>query len=410
MSGTLVVAKLPGGVEIAALVEDGLVTDWIWAPIRDRPRPEMLCKAKAERAASGAGGIFVSLGAFGQGYLRDRGGIKPGAVFLVEVTGLAETGKAIPVSPRVLYRQRCTIHTPGAQGVNVSRAIRDEEERSRLTGIVETHIAEMADWLARMGSARTSEQTEHVRAMVEAHRDGGTILRSAANGVTAERIIADLDLAVMARLEAEARLADPQTPLGVVVQPPLPHEYALREWGARIDRIVLASGFDGFEAGERQRNSPYLARIERVRGDVLDHHGIWDVIEQMREPRIGLRSGGWISVEPTSAMITVDVNTGGEFSPAAGLTANIEAVRELPRQLRLRGLGGQIIIDFAPLRKADRRRIEQVLKSAFRRDPVETTLAGWTPLGNFELHRRRERASIAELLDWLDASGKSSAD
>ena len=105
-----------------------------------------------------------------------------------------------------------------------------------------------------------------------------------------------------------------------------------------------------------------------------------------------------MAVEATRAMVTVDVNTAGEFGGGAALTANLAAAGELPRQLRLRGLGGQVIVDFAPLPKKDRKRIEAALKAAFGEDPVETTLAGWTPLGNFELQRKRERRPLSELL------------
>jgi len=132
--------------------------------------------------------------------------------------------------------------------------------------------------------------------------------------------------------------------------------------------------------------------------DLFDHFGVWDEIEKLRSPRGELPSGGWMAVEPTRAMVTVDVNTAGEFGGGAALTANLEAAKELPRQLRLRGLGGQVVIDFAPLPKKDRRRIEEALKASFRRDPIETTLAGWTPLGHFELQRKRERRPLAELL------------
>jgi len=406
MSGVLVLGELPGGREIAALVENGSVTDWLWSLSSTAASPEILYKGKIGRPAGGAGALFVDLGSAGQGYLRDRRGVQQGATLLVEATGIPEPGKAIPVSPRVLYRQRYTIHTPGNPGINVSRAIRDEDERARLAGIVETHIAELENWLGRIGASREPSEAERVRRMVEALRDSGTILRSAARGEPTEGIIADLELGIAARLEAEDRLADPAVPPGVIAAPALPHEYALREWGERIDRVSLArDSFADLEENERRRGSPFHARIDRMQGDPLDHHGIWDVIEQMREPEVRLPSGGWMAIEPTRAMVTVDVNTGGEFSPAAGLTANLDAARELPRQLRLRGLGGQIIIDFAPLRKADRRRIEEVLKSAFRRDAVETTLAGWTPLGNFELHRRRERPAVTELLAWLDGAG-----
>ena len=99
-------------------------------------------------------------------------------------------------------------------------------------------------------------------------------------------------------------------------------------------------------------------------------------------------------IEATRAMVTVDVNTGDQFSGGAGMTASIEAARELPRQLRLRGFGGQVIIDFAPIKKMHRKKIEETLKSAFRRDPIATTLAGWTPLGNFEMQRKRERTPL----------------
>ena len=194
-------------------------------------------------------------------------------------------------------------------------------------------------------------------------------------------------------------------PLGPVVPAPLPHELALREWGERIGRIVFGPGeFDALRAAEEARLSPFAGQIERM-PDPLDQFGVWDEIDRIRGPRADLRSGGWMAVEATHAMVTVDVNTGGAFSPGAAVTANVEAARELPRQLRLRGLGGQISIDFAPLKKAERHRVEDALKSAFRRDPVETTLAGWTPLGHFELQRKRERRPVPELLAALDRPG-----
>src|SRR5690625_4403189 len=240
MSGVLVLGELPGGREIAALVENGNVIDWTWSQIDGAARPETLYKGKIGRPAGGAGALFVDLGSAGQGYLRDRRGIRPGATILLEATGIPEDGKAIPVSPRVLYRQRHTIHTPGDPGINVSRASRDEEERARLTAIVETQIAEMENWLGRIGADREPSQAQHVRRMLEAHRQGGTILRSAAEGETPERIIADLDLGVAARLKAEDQLADPAVPMGCIAGPALPDEYALREWGERIHRVALA--------------------------------------------------------------------------------------------------------------------------------------------------------------------------
>ena len=86
-----------------------------------------------------------------------------------------------------------------------------------------------------------------------------------------------------------------------------------------------------------------------------------------------------------------------DTSPAASLKANVAAARDLPRQLRLRGLGGQVVVDFAPMPKRERHILDQVLKAAFKSDG-ETNLAGWTVLGLYELTRKRDRLPLAELL------------
>ena len=99
-------------------------------------------------------------------------------------------------------------------------------------------------------------------------------------------------------------------------------------------------------------------------------------------------------MEPTRALTAVDVNTGGDLSPAAALKTNLAAARELPRQLRLRGLGGQIVIDFAPLAKIARGQVEKALNAALRTDATETRIVGWTPLGHLELQRKRSRRPL----------------
>ena len=103
-------------------------------------------------------------------------------------------------------------------------------------------------------------------------------------------------------------------------------------------------------------------------------------------------------IEPTRALVAVDVNTGPDTSPAASLKANIAAARDLPRQLRLRGLGGQVVVDFAPMPKKDRATLDQVLRAAFKGEGAETSLAGWTTLGLYELVRKRDRLPLAEVL------------
>ncbi|MER3352618.1 MAG: ribonuclease E/G, partial [Hoeflea sp. D1-CHI-28] len=121
-------------------------------------------------------------------------------------------------------------------------------------------------------------------------------------------------------------------------------------------------------------------------------------LDELQTSLAPLSGGASFYIEPTRALVAVDVNTGSDTSPAAGLKANLAAAKDLPRQLRLRGLGGQITLDLAPMGKKDRRQFETTLRAAFRQDATETALAGWTPLGHFELQRKRVRVPLSEVL------------
>ena len=131
----------------------------------------------------------------------------------------------------------------------------------------------------------------------------------------------------------------------------------------------------------------------REAAGALADAGVWEEVAALGRPTVPLGQGS-MAVEPTRALVAVDVNTGGDLSPAAALKANLAAAAELPRQLRLRGLGGQVAIDFAPLARADRPRVERALGAALRADGIDTTVAGWTPLGHLELQRKRARRPL----------------
>ena len=396
MSATLVLARLPEGPEIAALVEDRHLADLFAGPAMG-PEPEAIHKARITRLMPGAGAAIVDLGEGHSGWLREAKGMKEGQTLLVEVSSVPEPGKAVPVSARVLYRQRLTIHTPGAPGINPARSLRDAEERARLTGLIEAELERHQSWL---DATPDVDDAGRVKQVLACHRTGGTIIRSAAAGASALQLTRDLHLATAARIDAEEALADPSTPPGVVLPAPLPRDRALRDWGDRVSRIVLGAGdFSTLILLEKHRGSAFTKMIEEFgKGDPLDHYGVLDALDGLRTARADLPSGGWISVEPTRALTAIDVNTGEATDPGAAMTANVETVRDLPRQLRLRGIGGQVVIDFAPMKKMHRQKIEEELKRAFARDPIATTLAGWTPLGNFELQRKRERIPLADLL------------
>ncbi|MEY8838647.1 ribonuclease E/G, partial [Cribrihabitans sp. XS_ASV171] len=269
-------------------------------------------------------------------------GLAPGQPLLVQVTGYAEPGKALPVTTRLLFKSRFAIVTPDAPGFNISRSIRDDDLRDTLLEVA--HDA--------MGDA-----------------PHGLILRSVCAGADPREIAEDI--AAMLGL-ADQVLNDPGTEPETLLDGDSPHALAWREWTEPAE-IVTAPG--GFET-----------------------HGVLDALDTVRGPEETLPGGGYLFIEPTRALVAVDVNTGRDTSLAAGLKANLDCARHLPRALRLRGLGGQIVLDLAPMAKKDRRGFETALRAAFRNDPEETVLAGWTPLGNFELQRKRARLPLAGFL------------
>jgi Ribonuclease G/E len=263
---------------------------------------------------------------------------------LVQVSGAAEPGKAVPVTTRLLFKSRYAILTPEAPGLNVSRRIRDEEVRADL------------DSLAAL-------------AMAGAAPDLGLILRSACAEADPDEVTEDI--ALMRGL-AEAVLADLTGAPELLVDGPGAQETAWRDWADPAPDEV-AEGEGAFAA-----------------------FGVEELVDALLSPRVPLPGGGHMMVEPTRALIAVDVNTGPDTSPAAGLKANIAAARDLPRQLRLRGLGGQVVVDFAPMPKKERTSLEQVLRAAFKADGAESSLSGWTTLGLYELVRKRDRRPLAE--------------
>lgn len=344
MKGRLLILDEIAGRQAAALMVDGRLEELAIDPADEVALPGAIYRAVADRPVKGQGGIFVKLPS-GSGFLRQISGVAPGQRLLVQVTGPAEPGKAVPVTTRLLFKSRFAIVTPDAPGLNISRQIKDDARRSELSGLAKTGMQGADDQL-------------------------GLILRSgcaeAEDAAIAEDVVAMRGL-------AEAVLADVNGGPELLVDGPSAHDLAFRDW--------LAPAVDDADTDPESFN----------------RHGVTEMIEAFLAPRVALEAGASMLIEPTRALVAIDVNTGPDTSPAAALKANIAAARDLPRQLRLRGLGGQVVIDFAPMPKRDRHIMDQVLKAAFKAEG-DANLAGWTTLGLYELTRKRDRLPLAALL------------
>lgn len=337
MKGRMIVLDHVAGREAAALMVDGILQDLL---IDDEgaPRPGAIFRAVCDRPLKGQGGMILRLPEGETAFLRQGKGLAPGQAILVQVTGYADDGKAIPVTDRVLFKSRYAIVTPGKLGINVSRTIKDDDVRDRILACA--HEVEISEGF-------------------------GLILRSSCEAGSDEDIIEDI---TAMDAVASAIMAETVGPADALTDGDGPHGLAWREW---VEPAAVVTDAGGFE-----------------------DHGVLDQMVTLAQPRVSLGGLAFMYVEPTRALVAVDVNTGGDTSPASTLKANLAACKALPRSLRLRGLGGQIVIDLAPMSKAHRKQIEAALRSAFKTDGIDTVLVGWTPLGHFELQRKRERLPI----------------
>lgn len=333
MKGRTIILDHIGAVEAAAHLVDGRLDD-ILIDHADAPRPGAIFRAICDRPIKGQGGMMLRLPEGDTAFLRHGKGLRPGQPLLVQVTGIAEDGKAVPVTDRILFKSRYAIVTPGKPGMNISRRITDEDTRDDL-----------------LSTAHEVFDSPH-----------GLILRSSCEGADmgeiAEDILAMTTLADTVLADAEGHQAEALT------EGDGPHAVAWREWTGAAEVVTQAGSF---------------ARL-----------GVLDQLDSLADAKVPLGEG-FMYVEPTRALVAVDVNTGNDTSPAAALKANLAAARALPRALRLRGLAGQITVDFVSMSKAHRKQVEQSLRASFKADPIETSLVGWTPMGLFEMQRKRER-------------------
>ena len=339
MKGRRIVLDHLGDREAAALLVDGQLDDFLIDA--DGPRPGTVYRAIADRPVKGQGGMFLkTLG--GPAFLRQIKGLAPGQSIIVQVSGYAEPGKALPVTQKLLFKSRYAIVTPDAPGLNISRSIKDEQERDRLLEIAHDALE---------------------------GAEVGLILRSSCANADAEEIAEDI--ANMVALAAEIA-GDTGREMAVLAEGDGPHVLAWRDWTASAEVVTKPGGFA--------------------------LHGVLDALDVASGSALPVEGGAMIYIEPTRALVAVDVNTGADTSLAAGLKANLACARALPRALRVRGLGGQIVLDVAPMPKKDRRAFETALRQAFRSDDTETALVGWTPLGHYELQRKRARIPLSEVM------------
>jgi ribonuclease G len=304
--------------------------------------------------------------------------LQKGQEVLVQVIKEPIGTKGPKVSGRLSLPGRYLVLMPGLNHIGVSRKVTDRDERQRLKGILQ--------------ELRPSH--------------AGLICRTAAEGRTRAELAADVKYLVDLWKEIEDRAAEMEAPALIHREMELTTGLIRDLFTADIDRLVIDSK-DVYKQvlDYLKAFSPELkSRIKLYKGDgpIFDEYGIEAEIEKSLERKVWLKKGGYIVIDSTEALVSIDVNTGrftGKRSQEDTiLKTNLEAAEEIARQLRLRDLGGIIVIDFIDMEmESSRKQVAELLRNEVRRDRSRTKVYSISELGLVEMTRQRERPSLVSL-------------
>ena len=396
----------------AALLENGILQEVHVERASRRGVISNIYKGRVTRVLPGMQAAFVEVGLERTAFLhvsdilRGQNGngdgedlpnirdlVREGDEILVQVVKEPLGNKGARLTTFVTLPARHLVLLPNGDGVGVSARIEDEEERERLRTMTESLLAESG---------------------VEC----GAIVRTVAEGTNIESLQADLEFLVKLWGVVQERCS--QAPVKTLVHEDLSLPLrVLRDLvSSDVEQILVDSQAD-FEAMQEfagtflPQVAPMLELYKRRR-PIFDMHDIEDDIRRALERSIPLKSGGYCIFDQTEAMTTIDVNTGG-YEGHRNLEetiyrTNLEAAVAIARQLRLRNLGGIIIIDFIDMEEEDHREnVLQVLEQSLAKDHARHQITPVSPLGLVEMTRKRTRESLQHILceDCPTCSGRS---
>jgi ribonuclease G len=386
----------------AAVVENGVLQEVFLERVSRRGLISNIYKGRVSRVLPGMQAAFIDIGLERTAFLHASDifdvrhantGIEPphtenirllvaeGNEILVQVVKDPLGTKGARLTTYITLPSRFLVYMPKGSGVGVSARIENEAERERL----------------RAG----------VQASVEQKDPGGFIVRTAAEDSPAEALRADM--LYLRKLWEFVSQKGLRTQPGNLVHADLPlHLRVLRDlMRPDVDKVLIDQQIAHREMLEFATSfmPDALPRIE-LYGEtrpLFELHHVEEEIQKALDRKVPLKSGGHLMIDQTEAMTTIDVNTGA-FVGHRNLEetifrTNLEAAVTIARQLRLRNLGGIIIIDFIDMEESEhRKQVIQALEKALDEDHVKTNISSVSPLGLVEMTRKRTRESLEHLL------------
>lgn len=305
--------------------------------------------------------------------------VHQGQDILVQVIKDPLGTKGARLTTDITLPSRYLVFMPGSSHVGVSQRIESEEERDRLKNIISQYC----------------------------DKKGGFIVRTVAEGAKLEEL--EQDAKFLRRLwnKIQEKIAQPSNQCLIYGELDLAQR-VLRDFvGDPIDRILVDSKLThGLLYDFTMEFMPEVAdKLELYRGSmpIFDQYDTENEIQRSIDRKVKLKSGSYLIIDQTEAMTTIDINTGA-FVGHRNLeetifNTNIEATTAIARQLRLRNLGGIIIIDFIDMQFTEhKQRVLQSLNEALQKDRAKTMVNGFSALGLVEMTRKRTRESLEHIL------------
>ena len=401
MSEEILINVTPRETRVA-LVENGALQEVYIERARRRGLVGKIYRGKVCRVLPGMQAAFVDIGLERAAFLH-ASDARPRTVDAVaenngtvaDITRLLHEGQVISVqvikdplgtkgarlTTQITIPSRYLVFVPNIANVGISQKIEDEQERVRLRDIIQLFMTDQDG--------------------------GGYIARTAAEGASSDALRADM--LFLSKLWQSVSETEKTAKPGTAIYDDLPLTIrVMRDMlGEQIEKVRIDSRESYSRAQEfcNQFMPDLNTVIEYYPGErpIFDIYGIEDEIHKALDRKVQLKSGGYLILDQTEAMTTVDVNTGGYVGhrnlEETIFKTNLEAAQSIARQLRLRNLGGIIIIDFIDMSDEEhKRQVLRALQKCLDRDHVKTQITEVSSLGLVEMTRKRTRESLEHVM------------
>jgi ribonuclease G len=396
MSDEILINVTPPETRVA-MVENGVLQEVLIERSRKRGLVGNIYKGRVCRVLPGMQAAFVDVGLDRAAFLhesdlsaREReqlaasgiGGVfREGQEVLVQVVKDPLGSKGARLTTEISLPSRFQVYMPYNQISGVSQRIENEAERQRLKASSE--------------------------AFQQEHQCGGYIARTAAEGVDEFALWADMLFLYKLWASIEQHIQEVSAPAPIYEEPPLGVRVIRDLYRTKVEKIRVDSRetFGRLVKFANEFIPEITPLIEHYAGErpIFDLYGVEDEIQKALERKVQLKSGGHLVFDQTEAMTTVDVNTGayvgGRNLEETIFKTNLEAAQAIARQLRLRNLGGIIIIDFIDMRDAEhKRQVLQALEKSLEKDHAKNAISEVSALGLVQMTRKRTRESLEHIL------------